>query len=650
MTTSLALVHHANQYLITDGYDNREGVSDIVGSEESGMGMLGVLAFHARYRVPLNLHISGTLLEAVAWHCPSFIPKLREYIESGLIELVGSSYGQNIMRFFGPDYNRQQLNEELYLYKTLLNVDPSEVKTFWPPERVWETRAMAPVLRDAALLNDGYRCVILDDRTLLSPRDRQLPRAMFDKGTHWTPDVYQAHEIENGMGLVALPIATRLRRSIPPKVDEDWKCVRRELEALLVHAADCGEGNLLALYADDMEKVIGVWGAEGPPRYAEFLEWIANNRWIRPVKLTEWNRDNTPCGRRKIETGTFAELAQEFEAGEGYEKWFHSEQWAPYREYFEWTERRVREAKSAGGDPALIELAEKQLLVSNWETAWHTPATGAHGDPSDSGKPSPWARALTSHCRHAAVTAEAARWKAERDGLAHIEVRDADYDGEPDLVLKNDSFFAFISKRWGGRVVLLYSIDGPRGAMVVGNPCDDWNFLEDLNRFMETPRNHPGAFADVGFENDEYACHVVSEGEKACVRLTNVQEGSAARGLVKTYMFTAADPVLSVNYQLPPTMQQLSVECGLSPDYLTLLRCGAPVLEPVNTRTARGFATGPVSIAIDAPPEARWEPAAQECVGHGRTLRVCAAEREFSLALSIGNAEAGARSKAEEAA
>jgi hypothetical protein len=209
MRTSLALVHHANQYLITDGYDNREGISDIVGSEESGMGMLGVLAMHAAHKVPLNLHISGTLLEAVAWHCPSFIPKLREYLETGLIEVVGSSYGQNIMRFFGPDYNRRQLNEELYLYQTLLGVDPSKVKDVLASERVWETRAMAPVLRDAALFNEGYRYVILDDRTLLSHATDRCPAQLFDKGTHWTPDVYQSHEIENGMGLIALPIATR---------------------------------------------------------------------------------------------------------------------------------------------------------------------------------------------------------------------------------------------------------------------------------------------------------------------------------------------------------------------------------------------------------------------------------------------------------
>src|ERR1051325_3042024 len=168
-----------------------------------------------------------------------------------------------------------------------------------------------------------------------------------------------------------------------------------------------------------MEKVSGIWGAEGPPRYAEFLQWVVNSPWIQPVKLSDWERANPARGSRKIETGTFAELAREFDAGGGYEKWFYSEHWSPYREHFERTERRVRECKREGADPALIELAEKQLLVSNWETAWHTPATGPHGHPEDHGKPSPWARALTSHCRHALVTAEAACWMNLRDGRAH---------------------------------------------------------------------------------------------------------------------------------------------------------------------------------------------------------------------------------------
>src|SRR5512145_1364636 len=113
MSVCFALVHHANQYLITNGYDNREGITDIVGSERSQTGILGIIALHRAEGVPFNLHISGTLLEAMAWHCPAAIRAIRGYLSEGFIELLGSCYGQNIMRFFGADYNRQQINEEL---------------------------------------------------------------------------------------------------------------------------------------------------------------------------------------------------------------------------------------------------------------------------------------------------------------------------------------------------------------------------------------------------------------------------------------------------------------------------------------------------------------------------------------------------------
>ena len=635
MAVSFALVHHANQFLITDGYDTREGISDIVGSQSARTGMLGLLAVHASEGVPFNLHISGTFLEAISWHDPSAISVLREAIQQGLVAPIGSCYGQNIMRFFSADYNLKQLNEELRLFELLLGVDPAQVKIFWPPERVWDTKSMAPVLTDAKLLNGGYRFVIVDDRTLLSTRDPDLPRAAYDEDHRWVPELYQTHEIENGLGLVALPISIRLRHSIPPRRHQDWQQVQAELEALLIHGASTGDASYLALYADDMEKVIGVWNDDGPGYYANFIRWLLKNEWIQPVRLTDWTAANPPAGIRRIEVGTFSELAREFDAGEGYEKWFHSEAWTPYREHFEMTQRRVIEAKARAADPALLELAEKQLLVSNWETAWHTPATGAHGDPANSGGPSPWARTLTSHCRHALVTAEAASWFAGGHRGAHAEIRDADADGEQDLVVKNERLFALVSPRWGGRLVSVFHFADGRGAMVIGNPCDDWNFLEDLNKFMDTPRNHPGAFADVGFENDEYRYDILQQGDRASIELINVERTSRALGLKKTYVMDAEQPLLSVRYRLPAKLKEISIECALSPDHLSLLRHGSEIITPVDGRRRRGFATPQVAVAVEPAPDAHWEQPPQECIGHGRTLRLKVTCTEFELKLQV---------------
>jgi hypothetical protein len=642
MSTSLALVHHANQYLITTGYDNREGIEAIVGSPGSGSGLTHVLELHEQFRVPLNLHISGTLIEAIAWHQPAFLSYVGDLYKSGLVELVGSSYGQNIMRFFGPDYNRRQLNEELILYKLHLGADPLDVKTFWPPERVWETRRMAPVLRDAMLLNDGYRYVILDDRLLLSPNDPLNPRQRYDETGHWNPELFRMHEIEDGLGLVAFPIGTRLRRSIPPRAGEDWDLVQTELEALLVHTREAGDSGLLAVYADDMEKVAGIgeWGGEGPKHYRAFLEWLANSKWVKPIRMSAWAAQHEVSLKRKIERGTFQELAVAFDAGEGYERWFLASDWAPYRGYFNWAEARVRQARTNGGDVALLELAEKQLLVANWETAWHTPSSGPHGDPTQNGHASPWARALTSHSRHAAVTADAACWMSRKDQSAHACLTDIDNDGEVEVVLKNQAFYVVVTPRWGGRIVALYSIAGNRGAMVIGNPCDDWNWMEELNRYMDVPRNHPGALADCGFEHDAYQAEIVHEGgEAALIRLVNVEKSSRAFGLVKEIELREGCACMTVRYQLPRSLSRIEVECAFSPDYLHLLRSGMRSLQLFAEANVRGCRAANITVSIAPKGSITYTTPYQERCGHGAVLRLMSSTRQACFNIGVTRAE-----------
>ncbi len=120
-----AIVHHANQFLITNGYQNREGLDDVIASYHK------ILKLHRVYNIPLNIHLSGTLLEAILWHSPDFFDDIRALREEGLIDFVGSSYGQNLMRFFRYHHNFRQLNEELRLYRDHMGIDPKEVKVFW---------------------------------------------------------------------------------------------------------------------------------------------------------------------------------------------------------------------------------------------------------------------------------------------------------------------------------------------------------------------------------------------------------------------------------------------------------------------------------------------------------------------------------------
>jgi hypothetical protein len=638
MSVSFAFVHHANQYLITEGYENRQGLKDVLGSPFAEVGLWRILHLHRLYDIPANLHVSGTLLEAIAWHAPAFLDALRETHRQGLIEFVGSCYGQNMMPFSSYDHNLKQLNEELHLYEVHLGLDPASVKTFWPPERLWEPGTMSAVLKDLRLLNHGYAQVILDDRLLLPIDGSGRGRHGYDRDGYWHPGMFESYRIANAHDLLAIPIAQNLRRSIPPRGADDWESLKSQLRCLAALEPGSRLDNVLAVYADDMEKAAGVspWDSRGAAQFEDVLRWMAENKWIRPVKITDWSASNRTPAARTIDTGTYVELANHFHAGEDYCNWYHDPQWRQYADYFSWSEERVKHFVGLGADPSLIDLAHKHLLASSWETGWHTPDSGAHGSADGSGTPNPSMKAVASHSRHAAVIAEAAFWMKHQDGLSHAYLQDIDGDGEQELIFKNQQLFCVFSPRWGGRLVYLFSVGGSRGIMVVGNPSDDWNWMEDLNKYMEVPRNHPGALADIGFENDCYTTAVLrADGPTVRAQLTHDNPGTAGHGLVKDIVLSSSETNrLIVTYTLPDGLKGVGIECGFSPDYLNLLRYGRSIMQRSETASCRGFSTSEAAVLLHKNGgHVEWTKASSGEFGHGARITLYARERQFTLSI-----------------
>jgi hypothetical protein len=635
-----AFVHHANQYLITEGYENRHGLREAVGSIEDKSGFAWVLELHRRYHLPANLHLSGTLIEALAWNHPSFLVQVRQLIDAGLIEIVGSCYAQNIMRFFSYEHNLKQLNEELRLYQIHLGVDPNVVKVFWPPERVWDTPRIAPVLNDARLLNNGYRFVLLDDRLLLPLNGKDSSRKLYDREPRRDFQLHRARSIEGGQGLIALPISTHLRLNIPPGNEAQFQNLREHCQWLRTLNDHLPDSSFIAIYGDDMEKAAGLgpWDSNAPRQFEDVLRWVAQNSDIHPKRFCDCEVTVNPAIARRIDVGTFLELANHSAAGEGYEKWYFDPQWDRYRDYFSWAEKKVEQCSLSGADPCLIDLAEKHLLASTWETAWHTPSEGPFGDPESNGHPSPWIRALGSHSRHAGVIAEASYWATHHDGKAHAGSYDIDADGEDELVMKNDKLFAVISPRWGGRLVALFSIESPQGKMVIGNPCDDWNWMEELNRFMEVPANHPGGLTDLGMENDLYeVAKTVVDDTTVGVELRNIQANSMGYGLIKRARLSQGEARIELGYSLPHSLKNVSVDFALSPDYLSLLRGGRSLLKPFAEGEARGWSANSTAVWVSPEQGAsiQWSEPYRNEAGHKATLRVSSSDNVFALSIGV---------------
>ena len=641
----LALVHHANQYLIANGYDNREGIAEIV------EGYAAALRLHEKYGIPANLHLSGTLIETLAWHYPWFLELVRDLREKGLISLIGGTYSENVMPLFEPSFNRRQLDEFLWLYRRHVCRPPEEVEVFWVPERVWDTDKLAPVLTDSSLANGGYRFVLLDDR-LLYPTNgsyRGSPRAQFDAtGPYGSTDdsqsadspdggidpveSYTTYRISGSGGLAVVPMSSNMRYWVPPVFPEHWQHLKKTVESL---GEDVGEDSLL-VYADDLENTAGVggWDANSLSRYEAFLRWVVSREDVAPVLLSEWLADHPPREERKLEPGTFFELAHQWQAGEDYGGWWKNAAWAPYRERLSAAQEAVRSAQREGVERRLLDLAWKHLLASTYETAWY--------DSTEDGcVAAPWAKAIASHVRACLVMVDAARWFARSARPPSAEVADIDEDGEDEVIMRNERFYAVISPNHGGRLVYLFTLTPEGGALVIGNPTDDWNFQEELNQYMDCPPNHPGALADVGFEHNRYRVATLETAAYACVEMTNIEEGSRLFGARKSVVLVSGARNLRVSYHLPEDMGGFATETCLAPDYYHLLREGRRGLSRCNGEDQRGVRNGDLAVwlELDGDEEVGWEEPAHAEAGHGMNIRVRANASPFHLLISCTHAE-----------
>ncbi len=627
----VALVHHANQYLITDGYTDREGLTPLL------EGYASLLRMHAHYRVPANLHLSGTLIEAAAWHHPWFLRLVRDLRATGQVSLVGGTYSENVLTAFGDRFNRRQLDELFWLYQRHLDCPPEDLTVCWIPERVWRTEGLARVLTSPDLPNGGYRYVLLDDR-LLYPTDGDYAgsdRELFDLADPTSPppaDALRPARIAGGEGLEVVPMSTRLRYWVPPVDQTHWRSLGRVTDLTTAPGDDT-----VLVYADDLEKTTGVgpWHPSSRHRYEEFLRWLITQPKLAPVSLPSWlDQRKRPAHERTVQPGTFVELARTWRAGEDYHGWSEDAAWTPYRGYLERAQRAVEATEHEGADAGLVALAWKHLLASSYETAWRD--TSAPGAPV-----APWSKALASHARACSVMVAGARWFGRADLRPYAELVDLDGDGEDELVMANSHVFAVIAPQHGGRLVYLTTRSEHGAALVVGNPTDDWNWQESLNRYMDEPANHPGALADGGFTHDRYDVTVTLEDDDVLVEMVDVEPDSALRGARKRILLEADSHVLTVGYELPPDLPLLMVEVCLSTDYYSLLRNGRQDVRRFGGRTMRGMRTGTTRawVALAGDEDTSWHAPRRAEVGHGLVVEVCARAPSFHLLIGVGEVD-----------
>ncbi|WP_345032975.1 hypothetical protein [Kutzneria kofuensis] len=649
-------MHHANQLVITDGYEDRDGITRIC------EGYTAALELHAELGIPAALHLSGTLVEAVAWHHPEFLAKVRELVAAGVLTLLGGTYSEPIMPLGSAAINRRQVRTMAELLERHLDVPGGALPTAWLPERVWHPD-LHEVLTDPTLPGGGFKRVLVDDR-LLSPAvpqdgypadcrggvdlrgpytwDPQRPPA-FTPGLA-DPRLFVPRTVEQPRPLSFVPISAHLRYLMPPPTSAHLHLLDALLDDLATRSDD--PDSMIAVYADDLERTVGVAGWQPAlDRYAELLRWVAGNGGVRPVSLDAWLDEHTPQPGPVVEAGAYYELEVQWRAGTDYRGWSDQPSWRPYAELLAAVEDEVDAARAPEVaeqyDQRLVDLADRLLMVGNHETAWHD---REHGNPT--GVLAPWVRAVASHTKLARPLLAAARWSAGPAYSPAAGLWDIDGDGAEELMLVSNDIWAVVSPQHGARVsMLVHRRPGdvvtqrsstPAGsALIVGNPLDHWNFQEELHRFMDTPPGHPGAITDSQRPHLPWVPSVaVHRPDAVAVDLYPRDTDPSAE--VRRYSLIDGVPGLVVCVQLP-AYGDSTIENALIPDYLGSLVSGRDGITEIGGDAWRGWnwqghqcwlGFDPSQASITTP---RWQAA-----GHCLSLAVKPHDRHVDFIIGAG--------------
>lgn len=573
---AVGFVHHANQLVIGNGYRDRDGLDRIVA------GYRQVLSLHRRWEVPLALHLSGTLIEALAWHAPKMLHEVRTARDEGWLRLVGGCYAEAILTLQSPEAARRQIAVMASVLERHLGIAGGAVEGMWLPERVWAP-ALVDLLTDQCLPGGGFKHVFVDDRLLAgSPEDR----ASLDRRGPWGwPSDLAPGEVRgsadpvtlvprsvssSSSALTLVPICSQLRYLVPANTSS-------RLAALVEFVADvsqrCGAGASLLIYGDDLERTAGVGGWEpAPGGYEAVLRWVAESTDVHAFHVEDWLERHPPVNGPTPAAGSYYELAVRWGAGEDYRGWATDPHWQPHAVALDQVQQDLGRARVSRSDPRLVAVAERIALIGSYETAWHDPV-GDDGGRALAG----WVQASAAHVQLARPLLAAARWSSMPSCSPAATMCSFDQGDSAQLVIGNESMWCLVSPLRGARICLMAhrggldgagpGIDPPGAALIVGNPADDWNLQQDLFRYMDEPAGHPGALTDRTAPHTPWTAAVPRQ-RPGAVTVDLVSTAGASR----RYALVDGIPALVACIR---TQGSADVSSLVAPDYLGVLNDGS---------------------------------------------------------------------------
>lgn len=590
-TTKISFVHHGNQFI--------KNIDDFI-EDKNRLGFINVPRIHEKWNVPVNLHLSGTMIEGIQWYKPYFNDYLRELVKKGIVDMLGGYYSEYIPKYAPPELNNWSLKYGLKLAKEFYG--DNYVPCAWLPERVfWENY-------DESIKNNGYDCVIADTEDAF--RWYAEPQFTNEHKVYTSPKGLKIFFISNRGNNTPPENRYNIQDAIFQLTDEGLNINLREK---FIYYALNNDREQYWLYMDDWEKVTGNIPDWGGPEVLYFYEraiaWLANHPWTEVVTLDRILNFST-AGTVDIKDATYFWLSGSASRWKGdalagfgslgnYDAWYYDPRGEIKKgtSYFEYipadTNMKLGDYKTADTliyktwtliknikNETLKDLAFKTFANGFYETAWRD-FLRMDQDISY------WQKEQAAHIRYAAYYYYADQWLnstfvTRNSSLVNLDV---DFDSKDEYILSNEHLFTLFESR-GGKLV--FAIDN-NGVQLVGN--QPVGYLDERDSFTDAITDTTGnthyygakylegnkvfAFEDLNYENEIYNL-TINNGDLIAK--------SQNKKINKSFRLDRNQII--ANYQNTETAD---VRIGVLPDLENLLRSSRDSIGEFSNTTTKSF-------------------------------------------------------------
>ncbi len=428
MPLSVPLLFHFNQHL--SEYAR-------IASRVCYCGLLKVLRSHPALK--FNIHISGTLIHALKWVAPEPLELIRDGLNDGQFELLGSTYAQNILYSSDDWDNARQIELHQQALSDAFGVEPT---AFWNVERCWR-QSLAPIIAEA-----GYRLTLVEDHILR-------------KAGAVEPFVFTTPAEVRALSLITDDETLKHKFNLAAWFGRETQV----LDYLRAIATRPGAENKCLAYAEDAE-AMGLWGAEAGAipnqtwaRLDHLLTALEAEADVQLVRLSDAPQPSAeltsiPDGSAAWMNASLKRIGAPYHE-DGYADWFDFNRRAPKLVHFRQTYSIIRGKLQALESALPAPQRLKQTALHAFCAHQYEFGCVGVGGLNYGG----WENART-----AVAVARAA--KIAESPSEFVVIDDCNGDGS-DEVLISDGAQLLITSAYGGRV--LYWFDLITGRQFVGN-------------------------------------------------------------------------------------------------------------------------------------------------------------------------------------